>query len=222
MSAKQHLRDFVDAVIKSDDTAAKAAWQTYAVIKSKEVLKEKAETPIKMKGNDLLVNGKVVGQVKHDVDDDKGIEFTCDGKTKKFDDLKALYAHVGKEHKLNEGEDKLFALYVGKKGSGKLHIQFSGSKQDCLDEKQSWKDDVENKGSVYKIVPVASDSEAPSSITESAKDYESEIQKLPNRDESENVTAFEDGEDGKQETKDGATKAKAKKIIDNVKAGKKA
>jgi hypothetical protein len=159
MSTKQHLRDFVDAVIKKDDVAAKSAWETYSTLKAKEVLKEKEESPIKLKGEDLFVNGKAVGKVKHDVDDDKGIQYTAaGGKAKKFDDLKSLYAHVGEEHKLNE-----------------------------------------------------------------VKDFESEIQKLPNRDETEeNIDGFEDGKDGEAKKTDGPAKAKAKKIIDNVKAGKKA
>jgi len=159
MSTKQHLRDFVDAVIKKDDVAAKAAWETYSTLKAKDVLREKEESPIKLKGEDLFVNGKAVGKVKHDADDDKGIQYTASGgKSKKFDSLKDLYVHVGEEHKLNE-----------------------------------------------------------------VKDYESEIQKLPNRDESkENISSFEDGKDGEVTNKDGPAKAKAKKIIDNVKASKKA
>jgi len=46
------------------------------------------------------------------------------------------------------------------------------------------------------------------------KDYESEIKKLPNRDECEDVTPFEDGVDGKAVKTTGENGKKAKKIAD--------
>jgi hypothetical protein len=110
------------------------------------------KSPIKLKGDDVYVEDKHVGSVKHDVEGDKGYEYTSkDGKKKKFESLKDMYAHIGVEHKLHE----------------------------------------------------------------SVKNYEKEVQALPNRDKCKDETAFEDGIDGKP---DGKVKRKAKveKLVSDI------
>lgn len=117
MDNKQFLKEMFDAVVKNDDEAAKAAFELYVTAKSRQLLAEKAaaKSPIKLKGTDLFVNDKKVGTVKHDVDDDKGIEFTADGgKAKKFDNIQDLYKHVGELHKLNEASTAYDVFLKGK------------------------------------------------------------------------------------------------------------
>ena len=65
------------------------------------------ESPIKLKGNDIHVNGKSVGKISNDIEDKKGsIEFTgLDGKKQKFATLPALYKHLGDAYKLKESAD---------------------------------------------------------------------------------------------------------------------
>jgi hypothetical protein len=54
---------------------------------------------------------------------------------------------------INEAKDELHGLYVGKKGSGKLHPQFSGSKAECHQEWKDTKKDWE-KDDVHKVAPM--------------------------------------------------------------------
>lgn len=58
---------------------------------------------------------------------------------------------------LNEAkEEKLHGLYVGKKGSGKLGLQHSGTKAECHQEWKDTKHDYE-RGHVKKVVPIEHD-----------------------------------------------------------------
>ena len=105
MSMQDDLKTVFDSVVKKDDDAARAAFASYVTQKSVEVLKKLNEdkSPIQLKGNDVMVNGKKVGAIKHNVEENKGIEYTPEGGEKqKFKKLGDLYTHLGKEHKLSE------------------------------------------------------------------------------------------------------------------------
>lgn len=105
MSMKDDLKAVFDSVVKKDDVAAAAAFSAYIDQKSIEVLKGLTEekSPIQLKGTDVLVNGKKVGNIKHNAEQNKGIEYTpTGGEKQKFAKLGDLYAQLGKEHKLSE------------------------------------------------------------------------------------------------------------------------
>lgn len=116
MNMQEELKKYFDSLVKNDHDAAKQAYSNYVTAKASQVLKslQESKSPIKMKGDDLYVNDKKVGTVKHDVDDSKGIEYTsADGKSKKkFDNVSDLYAHVSKEHlkEVQDYEAKIKAL----------------------------------------------------------------------------------------------------------------
>lgn len=105
MNMHDLLKSVFDNTVKKDDAAAEKAFSDYIHSKAASVLNSLREqkSPFKLSGDDVLVNDKKVGTLKHDVDDDKGIEYTSvDGKKKKFKELKDLYAHLAKEHKVTE------------------------------------------------------------------------------------------------------------------------
>ena len=104
------LKTVFDSVVKKDDAAASAAFSAYIDQKSIEVLKGLTEqkSPIQLKGNDVYVNGKHVGAVKHDAEEGKDIQYSpLEGEKHKFKKLGDLYAHLGKEHKLSESATEL-------------------------------------------------------------------------------------------------------------------
>ncbi len=194
---KKFLEEFFDAVVQKNDEAAAAAFDAYAPAKVVAMIKsvKEAESPIKLKGDDVYVNGKKVGCLKHDVDKDENLEFIPDqGKKAKFAKLPDLYAHLSKEYKLTEAkeEKQLWGLYCGKRGSGKLGLEFSGTKKECEEEKHSYKEDDANKDYVYKIVRINDNS--PQTIKESVKDFESEVQSLAPRLKLKKLDAFTDDE----------------------------
>lgn len=82
-----------------------------------------------------------------------------------------LYATAWKRHDEEKNESvnedsQLWGLYTGKKGSGKLGLQFTGTKSECKDEWKDMKDSLD--GHVCKIVKVSDDS--PENISESEDD----------------------------------------------------
>jgi hypothetical protein len=181
MSMQDDLKTVFDSVVKKDDDAASAAFSAYIDQKSVEVLKglteAKFKSPIQIKGNDVFVNGKKVGGVKHNAEENKGLEYTpTDGEKQKFPKLGDLYTHLGKEHKLSESATDL-------------------------------------KGIV--------------------KDYESEVQSLPNRPKLSKLKAFSsakgagldaDGDhDGEEDgaSADAKREAPIKKLVAKVDAEKK-
>lgn len=106
--SKEHLSEFFDSVLKSDKNEEDMyeAFSKYIESKGKSILKELMEEtkkPIRLKGDEVLVNGKKVGSVEHDEDDEK-LTFKCDkdDKEHKFDSVKDLFAYLSKEHKLDE------------------------------------------------------------------------------------------------------------------------
>lgn len=189
--SKQHLRDFFDATVKKDDEAAKSAINAHIEEKAKEIIKlkeEAAKSPVKLKGNDLYVNDKKVGVVDHDPKDPKkGIKFTnTDGKATEYGDIPTLFKEVGAEH-LKEAGGQLYALYTGTKGSGKLHLQFSGSKKECQEELADLKNGStwESGKSTSRIV--AANDDTPNTITESKKDAEESEDKLKDAGNKEHL-----------------------------------
>lgn len=139
--SNENLANYFDAVIKKDDAAAFDAFSMYIEAKAKSMYKdmvEEAEKPVRLQGNDILVNGKKVGTIHHDTDKEDGISYTADGSDKKskHDSLDHLFAHLAKEHKLEEGSE-LHVLSTRKKGTDKWGEQFSGTRKECADE---WRD----------------------------------------------------------------------------------
>lgn len=105
MSMQDDLKTVFDSVVKKDDEAASAAFTAYLDQKAIEVMKKmnESKSPIQLKGNDVYVNGKKTGTVKHDAEENKDIQYEAvEGAKHKFKKLADLYVHLGKEHKLSE------------------------------------------------------------------------------------------------------------------------
>jgi hypothetical protein len=109
------LNKVFDSVVKNDDTSAKTAFDSYLTQKSVEILKDiRAKrtmnedgniSPIRLKGNDVYVNGKKEGTLIHDAEENKGIQYVAnDGTKHKFKKLKDVYTHLGTAHKLHESK----------------------------------------------------------------------------------------------------------------------
>lgn len=127
MDKYESLGKYIDAIINNNQEEAKAAFQSYSVNKSRELLgtvapkdtlKEfkdalrefvnddnGAESPIKLNGDDIVVNGKVVGSVQSDLNDmDGGINFVAaEGNfSKEFNSAEELYAFLMKRYGVKE------------------------------------------------------------------------------------------------------------------------
>lgn len=148
-----NLAKYFDEVIKNNDDDAFEAFTMYIETKAKEVLKgiNEAEKPIRLDGNDVLVNGKKVGTINHNADKEDGIEYTSeDGKKSKHETLPKLFDHLTKENKLEEA-GAMHVLQTKKKGTDKWGTQFSGSKAECH---QEWKDTKHDwEGHDHQVVP---------------------------------------------------------------------
>lgn len=121
------------------------------------IIKDASEAARAMKGTDAKAESKYLDQVN--------------------DASTVLYYR--KKKKLNEAAEKgktLYALYVGKRGSGTLHIQFTGdTAAECKQEfKDSWANehDSDNKKIKYshRIVKVTDEANFPQKIDESIED----------------------------------------------------
>lgn len=107
------LNKFLDATIKGEESDA---FNQYFVAKSKAIVGEmrqeqekinefNSNSSIKLSGDDVLINGKKIGQIKNDLDDmESGIEFSSlDGKIKKeFDDVESLYNFIASSYGVKE------------------------------------------------------------------------------------------------------------------------
>ena len=106
MSKYENLKSVFDNIVKGDEAAAKEAFSAYITEKAAEVLTKLREekSPIKIKGDDVFNGDKKLGSVKHDVDGDKGIEYTCgtSGKKKGFKTMPELMSHLAAECKMAE------------------------------------------------------------------------------------------------------------------------
>lgn len=133
--------NFFDAIVTNEnDETSYEIYSQYIEAKAKSVLQEllaETQKPVRLKGNDILVNGKKVGTISHDTDKDEGISYTSEeGKKSKYESIEKLFTHLTKEHKLDEASE-LHVLSTRKKGTEKWHPQFSGSRKECTDE---WRD----------------------------------------------------------------------------------
>lgn len=109
--SKEHLSEFFNDTVKNaDDAVAFESYSLYFENKMRSLHKElleEAEKPVRLKGNDVLVQGKKVGTINHDHEkEDAKIEYTCDtsGKKTSHDKLANLFAALAKEHKLEESD----------------------------------------------------------------------------------------------------------------------
>lgn len=102
----ESLEKFIDAVASGDAEAEREAFKSAITDKSKSILEFDGDSAIKLSGDDVLVHGKKVGQVKSDAADmDSGINFvSSDGKfSKEFDDIPSLYAFISDRFNVKEG-----------------------------------------------------------------------------------------------------------------------
>ena len=121
MDKKEQLNAMIDGIINNDEEAAKAAFSPYIqsktrdilgyqqpstevvdepiqesaqVIALREMLDAQADFPVRLNGDDVVVDGKVVGAVRTDMTDfDAGIEFIEAGGnfSKEFISVEDLY-----------------------------------------------------------------------------------------------------------------------------------
>lgn len=118
MENRELLDQFVDSIVKDADSA-EAAFKQFITLKASSMVSEiKAKKAfndklteqfgsdaIQFNGNDVLVNNKVVGQVKTDLSEtDSAIDFiSADGKfSKEFVDIPSLYQYLAKTFGLGE------------------------------------------------------------------------------------------------------------------------
>lgn len=119
MSSKEHLKAVVDAIIRGDEEGMRTAFAPVVQIKSQEILgysvpktaeepiKESLyqqvlrewsdldnESPIRLQGDRVFVDGKEVGVIQSDVTDfDSGINFIEAGGrfSKEFEEIQSLF-----------------------------------------------------------------------------------------------------------------------------------
>ena len=102
----ESLDKFIDAVASGDTEAERAAIKDVITPKSKTVLEFIGDSAIKLDGDDVLVQGKKVGQVKSDADDvEGGINFvSAEGNfSKEFDSIEDLYKFIAQRYNVKEG-----------------------------------------------------------------------------------------------------------------------
>jgi hypothetical protein len=123
MENKEQLVDFIDAVVNEEDSNESlaresiinktksiiASWKKSAVLEAalREFIGD--DSPIRLNGDDVLVNGKVVGRIKNDLSEmDSGINFiSADGKfSKEFEDVGSLYQFLMSKFNVKENDEK--------------------------------------------------------------------------------------------------------------------
>jgi hypothetical protein len=110
------ITEFTDKIISNDETSNDSIKQVI-VNKTKELVNtwkhQKMfegvldDGPIKFNGNDVVVNGKVVGELKYDLNDmDGGIDFVTEDKSfsKEFRTMKDLYAFLMQRYGVKENK----------------------------------------------------------------------------------------------------------------------
>ncbi len=157
----------------------------------KYIIKDASEASRKMESVDAKAEAKYLDQVN--------------------DASTVLHYRKGKAAKINEGKDSLYLLYVGKKGSGTLHQQFSGdSAAECHQEfKDSWCNEYEDGKKikyVHRVVKVKDGESPPKTLAESVQTLEDFIaEELSNNflqpigDDTENPLSARMGVDTEQE-----------------------
>jgi hypothetical protein len=104
--APSSMMEAVMAVLKGDETGAKASLSN--IIESKiEHLIEFRGSSLKFKGDDVLVNGTKVGEIKVDLEDfDEGINLVlADGDRRSFDTVQELINYLSDKFRIKESAD---------------------------------------------------------------------------------------------------------------------
>lgn len=116
------LAGFIDAVANNDSETEQTSIKSYITAKTKLRLEAEKNNPVKLSGDDVMVDGKKVGCIEHDIDDkESSIEFeSTDGKTKKeFKSLEELYSYVTEKFGVKEEGMADVAPAVSKQAAGR-------------------------------------------------------------------------------------------------------
>lgn len=112
MKNLDNLDAFVESVVSKDDDKSGNFFSKYLTEKMSTKIQEfTGNNPIKLKGDDVFVNGKQVGTIDVDLGDfNAGISFiTSDRKfSKEFDDMESLYKFLADRYNVRESEVKDF------------------------------------------------------------------------------------------------------------------
>lgn len=128
------IKEFTDKIINNDDTSNDTMRQII-INKTKELVnswKKKAvfegifdDGAIKLNGDDVVINGKVVGHLKYDLEDEAGgLNFVSEDKrfSKEFDSLEDFYSYLMKTFGVKENSEKS----LGTKIEDPKKIDFEG------------------------------------------------------------------------------------------------
>jgi hypothetical protein len=100
----ESLEKFVDAVASGDKDVERDSMKSFIAAKAKITL-EGVDSKIKLDGDDVMVSGKKIGVISHDLDDkDSPIQFESDdGEHKQeFASVDELYSFVSEKYNVNE------------------------------------------------------------------------------------------------------------------------
>jgi hypothetical protein len=114
MSDKKKLYEslalFVDAVASGDADEESVNIKSFISEKTKMALEFTGDSSIQLRGDDVNINGKKVGEIKSDARDmDSGINFVSDdGKfSKEFEDIEQLYAFLSDRFNIDESTGEM-------------------------------------------------------------------------------------------------------------------
>jgi hypothetical protein len=155
------IKEFTDKIIKNDDTSGDSI-RDVIVNKTKSLVanwKKQAafdavcegvldDSPVKFNGNDVLINNKVIGHIKYDLNDEQGgINFISeDGKfSKEFDDVETLFRYL--IQKFNVKENKMEDLGTSIETPKK--VDFEG-KENLVKQDGTENSDVDGKKNADK------------------------------------------------------------------------
>lgn len=102
----ESLEKFIDAVASGDEEVQRDTMKAYISDKSKSILEFVGSNGIKLDGDDVLIRGKMVGQVSSDTSDmESGINFSsADGKfSREFNTIGELYSFLTDHFNVKEG-----------------------------------------------------------------------------------------------------------------------
>ena len=123
MNNSELIAEFINSVAKGDSEAARAAFSTYCNNKAKGIASADAkltehaerfnqfkktlleygndETPLRMEGDKIFVNNKLVGRIQTNMDDfDAGIDFVSDDGSfsKEFETAEDLFKFLSQKY----------------------------------------------------------------------------------------------------------------------------
>lgn len=105
----ESLGKFIDCVA-TEEEGDQELMKEFINYKSKNILEFTGDSKIQLNGDDVMVNGKKVGEVKVDHDNmESGIDFvSMEGDvSKEFDDMQEFYSYLADHYNVKEGEIKL-------------------------------------------------------------------------------------------------------------------